>query len=386
MPEEVKAKNRSKIGDIPEERLRVLREGNFLPATKKRKVADFEKEQDRFVEKLKHLDIGDFTADLREEEKDQERAKVAIYVSFAANVLLTIAKLIILILSGSISVLASFVDSILDLASGSIVFIATHFQTVRLTDIYKYPVGKRRLEVLAVIVFSAVMFTASAQIIIQAIQYCIEPDRLNLEVDYVTIAVIAATCVIKFSLWFLCRRSESPSVVALANDHKNDIFSNSLSLATVLIGYYIYKIADPIGGIIISAYIMWTWANNGLENVRKMTGKSADPKFLSILTYLASRHNDKIVAVDTIRAYYISAKYLVEVDIILPQNMPLREAHDIGESLQQKIEQLPEVERAFVHLDFEFEHRHHNEHPAVDLPKSIKRGIEEREAASKSIL
>jgi divalent metal cation (Fe/Co/Zn/Cd) transporter len=36
--------------------------------------------------------------------------------------------------------------------------------------------------------------------------------------------------------------------------------------------------------------------------------------------------------------------------------MPLREAHDIGEALQEKLERLPEIERAFVHLDYEFTH------------------------------
>ena len=44
---------------------------------------------------------------------------------------------------------------------------------------------------------------------------------------------------------------------------------------------------------------------------------------------------------------------LVEVDIVLPEDMNLHESHDIGESLQLKIEQLDEVERAFVHLDYE---------------------------------
>lgn len=34
-----------------------------------------------------------------------------------------------------------------------------------------------------------------------------------------------------------------------------------------------------------------------------------------------------------------------QVDIVLPEEMSLREAHDIGEELQKKIERLPEVER-----------------------------------------
>lgn len=48
---------------------------------------------------------------------------------------------------------------------------------------------------------------------------------------------------------------------------------------------------------------------------------------------------------------------LEKVDIELPEELPLKEAHAIGETLQIKIEKLPEVERAFVHLDYECEHK-----------------------------
>ena len=47
---------------------------------------------------------------------------------------------------------------------------------------------------------------------------------------------------------------------------------------------------------------------------------------------------------------------LVEVDVVLPESMTLREAHDIGESLQMKIEALELTERCFVHLDYEWNH------------------------------
>ena len=42
--------------------------------------------------------------------------------------------------------------------------------------------------------------------------------------------------------------------------------------------------------------------------------------------------------------------------------MTLREAHDIGESLQNKLELLQEVEVAFVHLDYENDHKASTEH------------------------
>jgi divalent metal cation (Fe/Co/Zn/Cd) transporter len=52
-----------------------------------------------------------------------------------------------------------------------------------------------------------------------------------------------------------------------------------------------------------------------------------------------------ILKIDTVRAFYFGSSYLVEVDIVLPEDMLLKQAHDIGEALQTKIEDLPEVER-----------------------------------------
>jgi divalent metal cation (Fe/Co/Zn/Cd) transporter len=52
-----------------------------------------------------------------------------------------------------------------------------------------------------------------------------------------------------------------------------------------------------------------------------------------------------IKKIDTVRAFHFGTSYFVEIDIVLPENMPLKEAHDIGEELQKKIEDLPEVER-----------------------------------------
>ena len=40
----------------------------------------------------------------------------------------------------------------------------------------------------------------------------------------------------------------------------------------------------------------------------------------------------------------------VEMEIVLPGNMTVRESHDLALALQHKIESLEEVERAFVHV------------------------------------
>ena len=107
----------------------------------------------------------------------------------------------------------------------------------------------------------------------------------------------------------------------------------------------------------IALYTINTWAKTVIENVWSLIGRTAPPDFLAKLTFLIWNHHEQIKHIDTVRAYTFGAHYFVEVDIVLPEDMLLHQAHNIGETLQEKLEQLPEVERAFVHVDFESTHR-----------------------------
>lgn len=112
---------------------------------------------------------------------------------------------------------------------------------------------------------------------------------------------------------------------------------------------------DPIGAILISLYIIFCWLKQLREHVRNLSGYKAPPDFLQKITWLTLQHSPLIQKIDTVRAFHFGTSFLVEVEIILPETMSLKEAHDIGDSLWYKLESLPEVERAFVHLDYTVE-------------------------------
>ena len=98
------------------------------------------------------------------------------------------------------------------------------------------------------------------------------------------------------------------------------------------------------------------------EQIRMLTGVTAKPGFLSKITWICLNHHQQITKIDTVRAFHFGSRFLVEVDIVLPRDMTLDATHEIGESLQQKLESLKEVERAFVHVDWETDHRPEVEH------------------------
>ncbi|XP_008791872.2 metal tolerance protein 4-like [Phoenix dactylifera] len=294
----------------------------------------------------------------KEQRKEQEQNEFAMRISNYANIVLLALKIYATIRSGSIAIAASTLDSLLDLMAGGILWF-THL-SMKNINIYKYPIGKLRMQPVGIIIFAAVMATLGFQVLIQALEQLIAdepPENMSSTQLIWLYAIMLTATVVKLVLWLYCRSSGDKIVRAYAKDHYFDVVTNVVGLAAAVLGDKFYWWIDPAGAIILAVYTISNWSTTVWENAVSLVGQSAPPEMLQKLTYLVIRHNSEIKRVDTVRAYTFGVLYFVEVDIELPENLPLKEAHTIGESLQIKIEELPEVERAFVHLDFECDHK-----------------------------
>ncbi len=176
------------------------------------------------------------------------------------------------------------------------------------------------------------------------------------------ILLIGTLC--KVILYYYCQWANSPHPLypssdllsALSEDHLNDIMSNLTAFFTSYVAYYYhsYWYVDQIGAILISAIIIWRWVDVITDQVKKIVGYTASKEFVEGITDIANSHDPLgRLTVDVIRAYHFGKAYLVEIEIILPELMTVRESHDIALELQHKIEEYPNVERAFVHVSFQ---------------------------------
>lgn len=68
-------------------------------------------------------------------------------------------------------------------------------------------------------------------------------------------------------------------------------------------------------------------------------------------------HSPEIQQIDTVRAYYCGPRLIAEVDVVMSPDERVEIAHDVAEALQIKLEKLPSVERAYVHIDYETSHK-----------------------------
>ncbi|KAH9611747.1 hypothetical protein KSS87_012086 [Heliosperma pusillum] len=259
--------------------------------------------------------------------------------------------------TGSLAIAASTLDSLLDLLAGGILWF-THL-SMKNINIYKYPIGKLRVQPVGIIVFAAVMATLGFQVLIQAVEQLVKSEaneKMNQSQFVWLFGIMISATVVKMVLFLYCRSSGNEIVRAYAKDHYFDVVTNVVGLVAAVLGDKIIWWIDPAGAIVLAVYTIINWSGTVLENAVSLIGQTAPPEVLQKLTYLVLRHPD-VKRIDTVRAYTFGALYFVEVDIELPEEIHLKEAHAIGETLQVKLEKLPEVERAFVHLDHECEHK-----------------------------
>jgi len=337
--------------------------GSGYGATTETNRSSFNAEDDEKKE-LK-VKVGEESDD-DDDDDDKENsatAKFAVTASWIANWFLLGAKLYLFIATGSKSVLAALADSVVDLVSQAVLALAERYQALHHDE---YPVGRSRLEALSVIALGMIMAFANIEVIQYSIATLVDGvngDIPSFDTYWYTYTILGIGILMKFLLWRYCTWAQnslhlsSDMLDALAEDHLNDVMSNSVAVITLAIAAEVDHDpnlwwVDASGAILISSVIVIRWWNVGMEQVNKLIGLTAPPEFIEQVESIAASHGSG-VEVDCTRVYYCGSRYHVEMEIVLDGSTPLTESHDVALIIQHRIEKLPEVERAFVHVDYQ---------------------------------
>eukprot|EP00934_Nitzschia_sp_Nitz4_P003714 Nitzschia sp. Nitz4//scaffold291_size36643//26867//28147//NITZ4_007768-RA/size36643-processed-gene-0.30-mRNA-1//-1//CDS//3329546142//3704//frame0 len=326
--------------------------------------------------------------------------KLALDLSLYLNLIITATKMAAYVKTMSLSVLAALVDSVLDVVSQAVLNYTEKHSGMQRSSAF-YPAGASRLEPIGVLTCAALMGMASFEVLKESFETLVYKDStledMTLEEEYVSFWSMLGIVLVKLGLLWLCQKAShrrqgygsskasiqlaDPTLEALAQDHWNDALSNGVAALALLFALYSPNLwwLDPVGAIIISLYIIFSWYYTGKEQIEHLTGKSAPTEFIDELVELAE-HFDGRMAVDTCRAYHFGPKFLVEVEVVMPEHTLLKESHDLGMELQYEIEAREEVERCFVHIDYET--RPYDEHVVSKVPELREHLVRRRQLKS----
>ncbi|KAJ4407859.1 hypothetical protein N0V82_009815 [Gnomoniopsis sp. IMI 355080] len=336
----------------------------FLPSFGRKKVqfhrvAGFYNRQNETIERLLKT-VEEHVADAKQQEgEDKLKYQIAIWGSFVANVLLCALQLFGAITSNSLSLFTTMADAIFDPMSNVTLIVSN--RAVKRVDPNRFPSGKARLETVGNIVFCFLMTSVSMILIAFSAKELVTREGEDGTNKFHLPSVIAVCCafmtklVLFFYTWIL--KDKYSQIDILWQDHRNDLMINGFGILTSVGGAKLAWWIDPMGAIIISLIVSFNWLRTAFTEFLLLVGVVASVEMQQLITYVCCTHSPLIKQIDTVRVYHSGPRLIAEVDVVMDPEETLRETHDVAEDLQFKLESLPDIERAYVHVDFETTHK-----------------------------
>jgi cation diffusion facilitator family transporter len=326
------------------------------PKRDPRKVEGFYQNQNAVIERMLKS-VEEHRAEARQEQgDDQLKFRVAVWGSLIANIVLAALQLYAAISSGSLALITTMADAIFDPLSNLTLILSN--RAIKRVDPRRFPAGKARLETVGNILFCLLMTAVSLIIIAFAAQELSQGDSHK---EFYLPSVIAVCCAFatKFALFLYCWsiKDKYSQVNILWVDHRNDLFVNAGGILTAVGGGKLVWWLDPFGAILLSVLISGVWLRTAFGEFLLLVGVVASVDTQQLITYVCLTHSDAIEGIDTVRVYHSGPRLIAEVDIVMDQSTTLLESHDVAEELQSKLESLPDIERAYVHIDYETTHK-----------------------------
>lgn len=274
-----------------------------------------------------------------------ERAQTVVRASLAANALFLVAAALVGGALESRLVLAQAADSTLDVLGG--VLLAWSVRLSREPRDEGHPFGHGRAEPLGALVTAVLAGVLGFEVLQGAVASLV--SGRTAEIGAAAGVLLAAKLVAKVVIAVAARRGEGPALRAVFVDARND----TLACSGSLVGFALARIwgwLDAALAVPIALYIVWSGVGLARENLRYLMGEAPPREVLDELRARAAGVED-VRAVRPVRAHWIGPTLQVEVAITVDEDASATRAHDIALRVQERLEEHPDVEEVFVHVD-----------------------------------
>ncbi|MDS0278307.1 cation diffusion facilitator family transporter [Halomicroarcula sp. S1AR25-4] len=267
------------------------------------------------------------------------------------NLALVVLKGGVWLTTGSLAVQSEAVNSAADTAY-SLVIVAGLYLTTQPPD-FEHPHGHERIEPFVSLFVAAGIFAAGGVVLWQAGRALLT-GNVAVTQGPVAVGVLALSGAAKYGLYRYClavgRDSNSPALVATAKDNRNDILTAGAALVGVLGATAGYPLADPLAAIVVAVGILYTGVEVVRDNVAYLVG-AAPPEDLRREILERALDHPQVQGAHDVIAHYVGPEIDVSLHIEVEGDLTLTEAHDIETAVIQSVQELPEVDDVFVHVD-----------------------------------
>ena len=264
--------------------------------------------------------------------------KSVTYTGMAANLAISVVKLVVGFLAGSLALIADGIHSASDLATDIAVLLGVLLGSKKADR--GHPYGHGRAETFASIIIALILIVVGGAMIYYA-TIAIAKDKVTIP-SFAVLAVGIASIVTKEWLYRITQkiaiRSHSPSLYANAWHHRSD----ALSSVAVVVGFILLKFGfghgDQVAAITVGLLIIWVGVKIIGDALRELAEGAVDTETISQIEHIIN-DNSEIRHWHKLRARTVGREVFLDLHILVDPELNVSVAHEISENLEKTVDE-----------------------------------------------
>jgi cation diffusion facilitator family transporter len=258
-------------------------------------------------------------------------------LSVISNTSLLIMKLIVGLITGSISVISAAADSLNDLAASIIAFFSVRASIVPADE--EHPFGHGKIENISAAAQALLIFAAAVYIIYEAINKIMNPRPLqSLPLGLIVIGLTAIVdIVVSRYLLKVAQETDSAAIKADAYHLTTDVWTSiGVFIGLIIVEFTGLQIFDPIVALGVAATILWVAFTLTRESTRLLLDMRLPVSEIQELEELVMS-TPKVVGYHKLRTRKAGSTRQIDYHLIVPADMSVLEAHTIAQEIENKM-------------------------------------------------
>jgi ferrous-iron efflux pump FieF len=269
--------------------------------------------------------------------KDRARLlTLATTASVATASGLIAVKLVAWLLTGSVSVLASLIDSLMDTAASLINFFAVRYSLVPADDEHRFGHGKA--ESLAGLAQAAFIGGSAVFLVMHALDRLLHPRpivEMQIGIAVMVFAIVATLALLGIQRYVI-RRTGSMAIRADSLHYLTDLLTNLSIIAALVLVSFGWESSDSILAIGIAAYILYSAWQIAHEAFQLLMDRELPEEERQRMLQIAREHA-RTQGVHDLRTRQSGATKFVQLHLELDEGLSLKQAHSIADEVVEAI-------------------------------------------------
>jgi len=262
---------------------------------------------------------------------------LAAWVSIVVTIILFALKMILGIMSGSISVVATAFHVLSHLANSIILLVS--FWVTSKPSTAKTPFGHGRMEHVAPLVMSVFLFVSGIQIGERSMHQALEPHPIHYwsALPWILLVTVLVKEWVRQFVRFLGKHVDSHAILSNAFHQRIEAISTLTVIAGLLVGHYYHRPeVDGYIGLFLSAWLLYLGYTHGREATIPLLGKAPSREMIRRVRETA-KSIDGIEDVHEVIIHDYGSMYSISLHTEIPEKYGPARMHDIAELCEDKL-------------------------------------------------